>query len=81
MVFHLALRAAALLLPLLAAPAVATPVLVTHFASEQAFRDHLAARGADVLSDLLVMARGRSGNNALGGAWEVGLMLPKEATA
>ncbi len=81
MVFRLALRAAALLLPLLAAPALAGPVLMTHFASEQAFRDHLAARGADVLSDLLVMARGRSGNNALGGAWEVGLMLPQEATA
>lgn len=71
--------AAAALLALLAAPSAAAPVLVTHFATEQAFIAHLAARGQDVLSELRMVVQGRSGNNAIGGAWELGLMLPEEA--
>lgn len=71
-----ALRAAAVLMPLLAAPALASPVLVTHFANEEAFRAHLAAQGRDVVADLRLIAQGRSGDNTAGGPWELGLMLP-----
>lgn len=78
MALRRALSAAALL-PLLSGAAAAAPVLVTHFATEKAFAAYLAERGQDVLSELRMIVQGRSGNNAIGGAWELGLMLPEEA--
>jgi len=48
-------------------------ITTQHFDSQAAFRDYLGTRGLDTASDLLLLAQGRSGDNRIGGTWELGL--------
>jgi len=59
-------------------PAGASAILTQHFEDEAAFGEYLARRGLDARTDMLVMAQGRSGDNRIGGTWEVGLFLPDD---
>ncbi len=60
------------------APAGASAILTQHFEDEAAFGEYLAKHGLDAGADMLLMAQGRSGDNRIGGAWEVGLFLPED---
>lgn len=62
----------------LTAPAGASAILTQHFENEAAFGEYLARHGLDAGADMLLMAQGRSGDNRIGGAWEVGLFLPDD---
>ncbi len=62
----------------LSAPAGASAILVQHFEDDAAFGEYLAKRGLDAAADMLLMAQGRSGDNRIGGTWEVGLFLPDD---
>jgi hypothetical protein len=48
-------------------------ITTQHFDSQAAFLEYLDERGLDAASDLLLLAQGRSGDNRIGGTWEVGL--------
>jgi hypothetical protein len=72
--FELALTA----LLAISAPAGASAILTQHFEDEAAFGEYLTKHGLDAGTDMLLMAQGRSGDNRIGGAWEVGLFLPDD---
>ncbi|MCA3254896.1 MAG: PEP-CTERM sorting domain-containing protein [Alphaproteobacteria bacterium] len=65
---------------LVAAPALATPTLSNHFATDAAFTSYLAGKGVLLPANETFVAQARSGNNATNGDYEAGLHIPPNFT-
>jgi hypothetical protein len=63
-----------------AAPALATPTLSNHFATDSAFTSYLAGKGVLLPQNETFVAQARSGNNAANGDYEAGLHIPPNFT-
>jgi hypothetical protein len=70
----------AILAAAVAAPALATPTLSNHFATDAAFLSYLETKGVLLPANETFVAQARGGNNATNGDYEAGLHIPPNFT-
>jgi len=63
-----------------AGPALATPTLSSHFATDAAFLSYLETKGVLLPANETFVAQARGGNNATNGDYEAGLHIPPNFT-